>query len=502
MMRTHWPQVHPPGLRVQLTLWYIAVSATLMVLCATAFYMIVKIQLETNFDTALRLRTQQIAQALNVSQGRMDTSDIAGQMSQLGATAAYVDTHPGRSKRTFQQEKDVSPGDFFVRVLDEHSQTLYETTDMRQLTLNAASVHDPLHGVPWRGTVYDADGRQVRVYCTMLVWQNQIIGVIQVGQSLESLNEQLQSVLYTLIGICSVLLLVCGLCSYWFSARAFKPIHHLARTARTINAQDLQKRVPLPRARDEVYDLALLFNQMIGRLERAFEHQRRFVADASHELRTPVAVIRNMTEVALSRSEQKEEYIQALEGINEETERLGRLINDLLALARADEQKMQLDYEPVRLDFLAADALESMESLAEERQVSLASGVLQAVTVMGDAARLIQIILSLLDNALKYTNAGGKVAVSVDICDDFARLCVQDTGIGISPEEKPHIFERFYRADPARSKAVGGYGLGLSIVEMLVRLQHGTVAVESEPGKGTMFIVMFPRASETAMTGL
>jgi len=236
----------------------------------------------------------------------------------------------------------------------------------------------------------------------------------------------------------------------------------------------------------------LIFNQMISRLERSFSQQRRFVADASHELRTPVAVIRSLTEVAISHPSTAEDSSLVLREVNSESERLGRLINDLLSLARADEGQIQLDHEPVRLDLLASDVVESLTPLAQERDISLQCGELISATVIGDAARLIQIIMSLVDNALNYTNPQGRVIVSVTTCQSHVHLSVQDTGIGISAQDKEHIFERFYRADPARSKAVGGSGLGLSIVDWLVRAHKGTVTVESELGHGSTFLVTLP----------
>ncbi|GHO45387.1 two-component sensor histidine kinase [Ktedonospora formicarum] len=405
-MKAHWHQFYPPGVRFQLTLWYIGVSALLVSLCAFVFYMIFEYHLATNFDTELHLRTQQIANVLTVSHGQLNTTDIVYELSQLDVNAAYVNDQLGQDKLSVKPNKNDQPRDLFVRVLDTNTRIIYASSNFHQLSLDRASAQDPLHGNPWHGTVDDDYNQSVRVYSTMLVWNKHIVGIIQIGQSLETLNAQLRSVLTTLILLCLILLVFSGLVSYWLSARAFKPIHHLARTARAINARDLHKRVPLPKARDEVYDLTMIFNQMIGRLEEAFAQQRRFVADASHELRTPVTVIRNMTEVALSRSERPEEYAPVLEAVNEEVERLGRLINDLLALARVDEQKIQLDYEPVRLDFLATDVIESMEALAQENDIVLRSGTLQPASVLGDAARLIQIIMSLVDNALKYTNAG------------------------------------------------------------------------------------------------
>jgi signal transduction histidine kinase len=184
-----------------------------------------------------------------------------------------------------------------------------------------------------------------------------------------------------------------------------------------------------------------------------------------------------------------------LREVNAESERLGKLTSDLLALARADEGQVQLDYEPVRLDLLAADVVASLEPLALERSISLSSARLDPATVCGDAARLIQVIMSLVDNALIYTNAGGCVTVSVRVHHPHVQLSVHDTGMGISQKDKEHIFERFYRADPARSKVVGGTGLGLAIVDWVVQMHKGAITVDSVVGKGSTFTFTLPLAA-------
>jgi heavy metal sensor kinase len=295
-----------------------------------------------------------------------------------------------------------------------------------------------------------------------------------------------------------LVLLACALGSYWLAARAFAPIQRLAETARRIKAGDLRSRVLVPRAHDEVQYLALTLNEMIDSLDQALTRQRRFVADASHELRTPVAVIRNKTDVALLGSGTRQDYVTVMHEINAEAERLGHLISDLLALARGDEGQTQFEREPVRLDLVARAVAANANLLAAERGITLEVQRCEAVTVLGDEARLIQVIMNLLENAVRYTNPGGRVTLTVQATQDQALLSVRDTGIGIAAEHLPHIFERFYRADPARGRTGGSSsGLGLSIVEWVVRAHGGTVSGESRLGRGSCFTVTLPLASLT-----
>jgi signal transduction histidine kinase len=235
---------------------------------------------------------------------------------------------------------------------------------------------------------------------------------------------------------------------------------------------------------------------MIQRLEKAFTRQQRFVADASHELRTPVAAIRSMTDVILAQSipVEREEYVDVLRDVNIEAERLGHLINDLLSLARTYESQVLLERELVRLDLLVADVAATIEPLAAERDVTIHIVIGQPAIVMGDEVRLIQVIMNLLDNAVTYTNRGGKVTLEVTVQQQRAIMAVSDTGIGIAKEHLDHIFERFYRVDPARSRAAGSTGLGLAIVDWIVHAHGGSITVESEIEKGTIFTVTLPIA--------
>jgi two-component system, OmpR family, sensor kinase len=509
MMPRRIQRLPRPGIRAQLTLWYTLVSAALMLIFGIAFYTSAERLLASSFDTTLQLRAQQVAEGVAVLHGKMTVGDIVNELPQLDATAALIaisndGTPPSASSSHNDSTSDLNvpypDHSILVRVLDAHGSVVYSTATFGRLIPPLESIKQPLEGKPWVGTIASSSAQSTRLYSTMLVDNNHVIGVVQVGQSLTNLNADLQFILIGLLIVTPFVLLLSAFGSYWLAGRAFKPIHRLALTAREIGAKDLSQRVPVPLPEDEVRDLSIIFNQMIERLEYAFAQQRRFVADASHELRTPVTVIRSMTELAISQPSDAEDNLLVLREVNAESERLGLLISDLLALARADEDQIKLDFEPVRLDLLAADVVSSLESLSGEQEVALYTDQLDPTTVLGDAARLIQIILSLVDNALIYTNTGGSVTLSVTSNATHGSLSVRDTGIGIAEKDIEHIFERFYRADLARSKAVGGTGLGLAIVDWLVRAHKGTVSVESEPGKGSTFTVMLPLAHEMPLS--
>ncbi len=469
----------PLSIRLQLTLWYTTVFAALLLFTGTLFYQHLEQSLEASLDTTLQLRVQQLAGEVVISGNTITLSD---------GTGGYET--PGNEQRV--EHVDVNNG-MLVRLLDAHGKVVQQTRAFRALHPPQASVTQPLHGTPWQGTVTAPQNQEVRIYSQALTEGGQIVAVIQVGQSLVELHALLHTLVEELFVVGAVVLLACAIGSFWLAGRAFAPIQHLARTARRIKEGDLHQRVTVPQAHDEVQYLALTLNEMLDSLEQAFTRQRRFVADASHELRTPVAAIRSKTDIALLNARTREDYVMVLQAINAEAERLGHLISDLLALARGDEGRTQFEREMVRLDQIVEVVAANAEQLATERNILLTVQTSEPVYMLGDEARLIQVVMNLLDNAILYTNPGGRVYVTALATPTEARLVISDTGIGIAAQHLPHLFERFYRADPARQRTrSSSTGLGLAIVDWVVRAHGGTVSVESQVGYGSTFIVTLP----------
>ena len=507
----HVRQIWPPSIRIQLTLWFILVFTMLMLLFGAVFYVNLRTSLETSFDSSLQLSTQQIAAGINYDNGTITIHDVTGALPELvdpdstvaigtpGHSSPQTSATPTSTASSKETYPDVNVG-ALVRILNAREETIYVTPAFLALKIPSISMIQPLHGSVWQGTVATQHGQTVRLYSAPLIEKGTVYGIVQVGESLAPLGNTLRSVVIELLLIAPFVLLLGAIGSYWLAAHAFAPINRLTRIARHIEAGDLHERVPVPRSKDEVQNLALTFNEMIERLDKAFKRQRRFAADASHELRTPVAAIRSLTDVVLAQSTpvEHEEYLSVLRDVNAEAERLGHLISNLLSLARSDENEVMLVREPVRLDLLVADVAATTEPLAAERGITMEVLTYEPATVLGDEVRLIQVIMNLIDNALTYTNAGGKVTLGVVLQNNNATLIVRDTGIGIAEEHLEHIFERFYRVDPARSRAAGGTGLGLAIVKWIVHAHGGKITVESEVGKGTTFTVMLPLAAQAS----
>jgi signal transduction histidine kinase len=265
--------------------------------------------------------------------------------------------------------------------------------------------------------------------------------------------------------------------------------------ARSISIQNLSERLSVPPTGDELQRLSETLNEMLSRLNDSVQRITQFTADASHELRAPIALIRTTAELTLGRRRQPEEYEQAMKEVLIESERTSHLLDGLLALARGDSGVDGLECETIDIAECMEEAVSEGRRFADEKQIKVSCELPErVVNINGDPNAIRRVFLILIDNAVKYTAPAGQIRVSLHTRVDRAEATVTDTGIGIAPEDQAHIFDRFWRADKVRSRETGGVGLGLSIARWIVEQHHGTITVESELGKGSVFCVSFPLA--------
>jgi heavy metal sensor kinase len=280
---------------------------------------------------------------------------------------------------------------------------------------------------------------------------------------------------------------------YWMSRRALAPVDQITHTARSISVQNLSRRLLVPQTHDELQRLSETLNSMLERLEAAFKKIIQFTADASHELRTPVAVMRTRTELSLRKPRSADEYRETLAQVHSELEKTSELVERLMLLARADYGVEALQLSTTDLREIVREVCGQGKMLSAAKEIDFRQQIQEIpLWVKADAHALRRLFLILVDNAVKYTPQGGRVDVVVGQENGFAIGEVRDTGIGIAPEDLPNVFERFYRADKARSRESGGVGLGLSIGRWIAEAHGGTIDVQSSPGGGSIFRVRLP----------
>src|SRR2546421_2441831 len=311
------------------------------------------------------------------------------------------------------------------------------------------------------------------------------LGYAAVAEPLSVIDEGLRRLRRDFFAGVPLILLLASVGGYVLARKSLSPISLMDQQTRRITADSLSSRLDLANKRDELGGLATTINDLLARLENSFKQQQRFVADASHELRTPLAVLRGETEVALAQPRSMAEYKASLNLIKDEAERLSRIVEDLFILARQPFDAPAIIREPVSLDRVVAECARAAQVLAARKDLKLTVGATRPLSMMGDDEVLQRMILNLLDNAVKYTPAGGSVSLDLATHNGDARITVRDTGIGIPEKDQPHVFDRFYRVDKARSRAMGGAGLGLSIAYWIAEAHGGTIRVESQNGRGS-----------------
>ncbi len=341
-----------------------------------------------------------------------------------------------------------------------------------------------------------ADGTHLRILQRAVEVDDQR-AIVRVAYDEEQIRRDLAAFLLVLaIGI-PLAVLAASLAGYWLAGRALAPVARMTEESRSITAEHLDVRLPVPAADDELRRLATTFNDLFARLERSFEQLRRFTADASHELRTPLTAIRSVGEVALREPHSEAKYRDIIGAMLEEVDRLTLLTTLLLELTRAEGGRATIKREPIDLRELAEDAAGFLGVLAEEGRVRIDLDLPTApVPVAGDWTMLRQALVNLLDNAIKHSPPDGVVAIACRQWPDAAEICVADQGPGIPAQELPRIFERFHRVDAARSREPGdrrgGFGLGLAIARQAVEAHGGRIEVESEQGRGSRFRIVLP----------
>jgi two-component system OmpR family sensor kinase len=455
------------SLRARLALLYTLIVGGILLLFGTAIYVAVTSTLNNQVNRNLINITETIIATSQVNQNVIT-------IPQLDLSAdVYIQVF-GRDKILRAESVNLEQRGF-NRPLDEASLNS-PTQVIRDVTVANTRLRVLTTPVEFAGT-------------------DRLVAYIQVATSLAAVQTTQQILLIILLAGSVVSMLIAGLAGWVSTKQALSPLEAVTNTALQITrADDLSRRIPYSGPpNDEVGQLINAFNQTLSRLENLFESQRRFLADVGHELRTPLTVIKGNVDL-MRRMDCTDE--ESMEGIEEEVDRLTRLVGDLLLLAQAESGKLPLAHRTVELDTLLLDALHQMRVLAGER-IQLKLGEIDQVLVCGDPDRLKQVLVNLIGNAIQYTPAGGEVIVGLGKVQSQAHLTISDTGPGIPPEDIPHIFERFYRGEKSRTRSKNGkkgFGLGLSIAYWIVRNHGGQIEVAPREPHGTTFSVWLPLA--------
>lgn len=462
------------SIRTRLTAWYTGLLAVILVGLGFVLYTLFSYLLWAHAEDSLHARAAQLTSFV-------ESSDPG---HEEGASFDLAD--PSVVDRFSAEGTLIQISDNQGRVVNRS-----RTLTAHQMTSGSAVRH-ALDGKASLDQTVVAGVGPVLVYTAPITQRHAIIGVAQVATPVALITEALEPLRRLLLAVGIGALIVAAVGGHLLASLALAPIDRITQTARAIAAGTLDRRLHLTGANDEVRRLAQAFDEMLDRIDETLARERQFTGDAAHELRTPLTILKGELEVALRRERPAEAYREAMVSMAQEVDRLVRLVEDLLTLARADEGGVPLDLRPIPVDALVRWAEAHFRGAAQQKAIALQAEGTQSLMVLGDADRLRQLLTNLIDNAIAYTPATGTVRLTWDKDGAFARVRVVDTGSGIASEDLPHLFDRFYRADRARVRSSGGSGLGLAIVQWIVNAHGGRIGIESRLGSGSTVTVWLP----------
>jgi two-component system OmpR family sensor kinase len=463
-------------IKFKMTLWYVAILGIILSCFSLFLYLTLADSLYKGVDNKIRTMAEIVASSTR---------------SPFGAGTSMADLDQLMTERF-----GIRPLGRFIQILDESGRIGEKSTNLRdvQIPISVQTMKAASKGVITFETVQVMEKYPLRVVTMPIMENEKMAGIVQVGSSLEGVEEALDQLLLILLIAVPAALLIASAGGLFLANKALRPVDAITRIARRIGSGDLSQRIRIKRVNDEIGRLASTFNEMIAKLEKSFRQVKRFTADASHELKTPLTILRGEVEVGLKKKRGLKEYRRILASNLEEINRMSRIVEDLLTLSRADMGELIMEREEIELSALAREVWEDLQLLAKKKRIQLKFMDNGFTRVEGDPLFLRQLILNITENGLKYTRAGGEVAVRVkgDRDQGVVRLLVTDTGVGIPQKDLKRVFDRFYRVDGARSRETGGTGLGLSICQWIAQAHEGRIAVESKVGKGSTFTVTLP----------
>lgn len=523
------------SLRARLTLWFSVVLGLSLAVFGGLTHTSIRNELITNLDVSLNkvisgldviIRTKAKEATLTPPQGplrrrsrereekgelafltdstQQDTSKIKSAIKPLKVEPKTEKPHEEVDAiwSDIYESLLLTPRNFMIQVMDSNGVIVWKSENLQDdsLLLPEAFINSARDSVAQFTTITQRISKREEGSIRIAIARSRsalIVAGYPSGE-VEALLPQYFSALLLLAPVVLALSTIGG----WFLAKAsLRPVDEITRTAQDITASNLSRRLPVTNTKDEIGRLSETLNDMISRLESSFERIRQFTADASHELRTPLTIMTGELELALRSRKTPDEYQAVLSSALQEVLRLSHVVESLLLLSRTDMGRVSLHMERVNLGELLADLADAATILGTQKNIYITFRTSPDLYVSADGGKLRQVFLNLVDNAVKYTPSGGMISIAIHREGNWAEVRVRDTGIGIEREHLRKIFDRFYRVDKARSRELGGAGLGLSIVQWIIQIHNGTISVESEPAKGSTFIVRLPIIIDPAETG-
>lgn len=488
------------SIRFKISVVYMAILALTLSLFSLILYHYVSRNLYDNMDILLRTKADGIVEAVNAYWAAERLGSLRyGARKDDFAKDGDIDFATVAERWVQEKSKDPKLLDIIVQIFDTDGTAVASSKNTQGITsISKENFLLAIGGKTFFDTLSSSfptkKALKLRVYLTPAVQNEKVEYVVLVASPLGPIQTALTALKITLFILFPITVLLTGMMGAFLAKLTLHPVDNMIKTIHGITAENMKLKLAIPDTKDEIQKLAETFNDMLARLDNAFMTQRKLFEDLSHELKTPLTILKGEFEVFMKRARSAEEYEHLLKSSLEEINKIANLVENLLMLASFESKKILLPQKKeLDLNLLVQGVMNSIKGLAAHKQVGLALEQRDNITVSGDEQQLKQLFFNLLDNAIKYTSSGGEVKVSLEESRAMARITIIDTGIGIAREDLDKIFERFYRGD--KSNISAGFGLGLNIVKSIADAHGGSVSVESEEGQGTTFTILLPLLS-------
>jgi heavy metal sensor kinase len=460
------------SIRFRLTMWYVVILGIILCSFSGFLYFTLSRSLHQYMDAKIKSIAEFVA------------SSYSSPYAKYGLNL----------DRIIEDATGRTPTGKFIQVLDKKGRIGLKSGSLGrfQLPITLEALRNASKGRVTFETNRTIGTSPIRIVTMPIIEGRRITNIVQVASSLEDVERALKTLFLILSITIPSALAVASVGGNFLANRALRPVKEVTNTARAITSHNLNKRIRIEKVKDEIGHLAETFNDMISRLDQSFRNIRQFSADASHELKTPLTVLKGEIEVALRRARTAEEYRKILSSNLEEINNMTKIVDDLLLLSRADTGEVALTKTRVNLSEFLTEMQIQAQVLATSKSIDVYFHNNQSVSAQVDPLRLKSMMLNLIENGIKYSVPGGRIDITLEKEDSFAIITVSDQGIGIPQEALPHIYDRFFRVDKARSRKEGGSGLGLSICKWIAEAHNGSISARSELGRGSDFIVRIP----------
>ncbi|MBF0120700.1 MAG: HAMP domain-containing protein [Desulfobacterales bacterium] len=484
------------SIRFKIILWYMFVLSLTLLFFSMLLYKSLSEKLYSDLDELLQSRAKGIIDSIDTYWETERLEAIAdGVKFDIFSKANNINFIKIAQRWVEERSKDPKLVNVIVQIFDANDKLIASSKDMPVII---SKKNDQLKSLNQKDGYFETvtaefkTGRQqpLRTFTVPVVEHYNVAYIVKIISQVSSIDLALQDFRMLLFIFLPITVFVTGIIGSLLSKITLSPVDKMINVIHNINAKNMKLRIGTPDTKDEIRRLADTFNDMLSRLEHSFSTQKKFIEDLTHELKTPLSILKGEIEVVLHKGRSQEEYVLLLNSNLEEINRITKIVEDLLILARFDSCVLNLDIKQINISILIQEITEIINILAKQKNIQFILSVDENVNIAGDKDKLSRLFLNIIDNAIKYTSEYGKLTVSINKEKDFAKIVITDTGIGISEEDLPYIFDRFYRADKSRIKA--GFGLGLSIAKSIAEAHGGSIEAYSKLGQGSAFIISLP----------